>query len=68
LQTRFASLQLIPWKTRRKLLAGEALLVCAYGSDEQFQTMQLEGAIALGEFLQRLPQLARTQEVVFYCA
>ncbi len=62
------AVRITPEETRRKLLAGEALLVCAYGSDEQFQTMQLEGAIALGEFLQRLPQLARTQEVVFYCA
>ena len=59
--------RITPEEARRKVQAGEALLVCAYGSDEQFQAMQLEGVISLGEFLQRLPQLKKAQEIVFFC-
>jgi hypothetical protein len=56
-----------PEETRRKVQRGEALLVCGYDSDEKFGLMRLEGAIPLSEFQKRLPTLAKSQEVVFYC-
>jgi hypothetical protein len=61
------AVRITPEEARRKVLAGEALLVCGYDSDEKFGLMRLEGAIPLSEFERQLPQLARTQEVVFYC-
>lgn len=57
-----------PADARRAVLAGRALLVCAYDSEEKFGQMQLEGSVSLGQFRERLPTLDKAQEVVFYCA
>lgn len=62
------AVRITPEETRRRVQAGQALLVCGYDSDEKFQMLRLEGAIPLSEFQTRLPKLARTQEIVFYCA
>ena len=56
-----------PQEIRDKVLAGEALLVCAYDSDDRFLKHQLEGAISLSAFQSRLPTLPKAQEVAFYC-
>jgi hypothetical protein len=45
-----------------------ALLVCAYDSDDKFNNVHLEGAIALSEFQSKLEAIDRTQEIIFYCA
>jgi hypothetical protein len=55
-------------ETYQKLRAGDALLVCAYDSEEQFRSLQLEGAISLPELREKLPSLSKEQEIVFYCA
>ena len=55
-------------ETHQKLRAGDALLVCAYDSEEQFRSLQLAGAISLPEFRAKLPSLSKDQEMVFYCA
>lgn len=60
-------LRIPPEEARRKVLAGEALLVCAYNSDEKFQLLQLEGAISLSELRQQQATLPRSREIVFYC-
>jgi hypothetical protein len=48
--------------------SGKALLVCAYEADEKFQSMPLEGAESLHQFRQRLPDISKDQEIIFYCA
>jgi hypothetical protein len=57
-----------PEETHEKLKAGAALLVCAYNSDEKFNTMPLEGAISLSVFQSKLPSLPEDQQIIFYCA
>ena len=51
-----------------KLRSGEALLVCAYDSDDRFRQVHLEGAMSLEEFKSLQPTLPRDREIVFYCA
>ena len=48
------------------MIAGKALLVCAYEDEAKFKMLQLEGAISLSEFKSKLPSLAKDQEIVFY--
>ncbi|MFO7811462.1 MAG: ArsR family transcriptional regulator [Pelovirga sp.] len=57
-----------PEDARRRMDAGEAMLVCAYESDKKFQSMQLEGAESLNSLLARLPDIPKEQEIIFYCA
>ncbi len=56
-----------PEEARKRVDSGEALLVCAYDSDEQFRNMHLAGAISLNEFKSRLPDLRIEQGLIFYC-
>ncbi|MEZ0361624.1 MAG: ArsR family transcriptional regulator [Hydrogenobacter sp.] len=55
-----------PDLARKKVLSGEALLVCAY-SDERCRSLKLEGAIFLSQ-LEAQPSLAQGKEIIFYCA
>jgi hypothetical protein len=55
-----------PAEVRRKLEAGQALLVCAYESDTKFQRVALEGAIPFSEFQKRKPSLPSDFEIIFY--
>jgi len=55
-----------PTEVREKLVAGKALLVCAYEDEAKFKAMQLQGAISLREFMAKLPSLSKDQEIVFY--
>ncbi len=55
-----------PEEARRKVMSGEALLVCAYEDEEKFRKKHLEDAISLQEFKTRLPFLSREQEIIFY--
>lgn len=57
-----------PEETRQKVVFGSALLVCAYDSDEKFKRVQLEGAVSLNEFRDRLPALHTGHEMIFYCS
>jgi hypothetical protein len=61
-------IRISPQEARKKLQAGEILLVCAYEDAEKFQAHHLEGALSFSEFQSRLPSLSRSQEIVFYCA
>ncbi len=60
--------RITPYETFQKVRSGKALLVCAYDSDEQFKSLQLDGAISFSEFRTKLPSLPKDQEIVFYCA
>lgn len=57
-----------PEEARRKMDAGQAILVCGYESDEKFHSMHLEGAESLSRFQARLPDIPKEQEIIFYCA
>lgn len=48
--------------------SGEALLVCAYESEEKFKKACLEGAIPLQEFRRREDELEKDREIIFYCS
>lgn len=53
-------------ETRRRLLAGEPLLlVCVY-PDASYRRSNLEGSMSMSAFLARLPTLAKDAEIVFY--
>lgn len=45
-----------------------ALLVCAYDSEEKFQQNHLGGAISLDEFISQADTLSKDREIIFYCA
>ena len=53
-------------EARNKVLSGQALLVCAYEDEEKFRKSNLEGAISLQEFRNRIPSLSKEQEIIFY--
>jgi hypothetical protein len=54
-------------EARRKVVAGEALLVCAY-DDERCKQLDLEGSITRKELESRLTSIPRDTEIIFYCA
>lgn len=62
------AIRITPEETFQKLRVGKTLLVCAYDSEEQFRSLQLDGAISLSEFKAKLPALSKDKEIVFYCA
>lgn len=45
----------------------DALLVCAYESDQKFQQNHLEGAIPLSDLESRLDSISKDQELIFHC-
>ena len=56
------------YTTRRRALAGEVLLVCAYTERRKFAAARLEGAMPFAELERRLAELPKDAEVVLYCA
>jgi rhodanese-related sulfurtransferase len=56
-------------EARRHLQANpNALLVCAYDSDEKFRQNRLDGAISLADLKAREGSLPKDREIIFYCA
>ena len=49
-------------------MKGQAILVCAYDSDEKFNKMRLQGAIPLSTFKDKLKSIGKDQMIIFYCA
>jgi rhodanese-related sulfurtransferase len=45
-----------------------AILVCAYENDQDFRQNDLEGAISLNDFRQRIDSFPKDENVIFYCA
>jgi len=56
-----------PVEARRRMNAGQAILVCGYEPDEKFQAMHLQGAESFRHFRDRLAHIKKEQEVIFYC-
>jgi hypothetical protein len=46
---------------------GEALFICAYDSEEMCGRLRLERAMTMGELNPRLSEIAKEQELIFYC-
>lgn len=59
-------IRVTPQEIYPRVKGGKVLLVCAYADEAKFRSMQLEGAMSLGEFQEKLPGLAKDQEIVFY--
>ena len=53
-------------EARAEVLAGNAILVCAY-SDKQCEGKMLEGALTRRELEEKLPSLSKDQEIILYC-
>ncbi len=52
---------------REKVRSNAALLVCAYGDEQKFNKMKLEGAISLAALESQASTLPKNQEIIFYC-
>ncbi|MBE0597706.1 MAG: ArsR family transcriptional regulator [Desulfuromonadales bacterium] len=57
-----------PQEARPKVHSGDAILVCAYDDEEKCQKLHLEGAIHLQELQEKLPEIPKEKELIFYCA
>jgi hypothetical protein len=55
-------------EAHQKVVAGGALLVCAYDDEAKCNKIKLDGAISLKSFESKVSTLPKTQEIVFYCA
>lgn len=55
-------------EAREKVMKGQAILVCAYDSDDKFNKMRLQGAIPLSTFKDKLKSIGKDQMIIFYCA
>ena len=53
-------------EARTKTINNEAILVCAYPSEEKFAQNHLEGAISLAEFKERESSLSKEDSIIFY--
>jgi hypothetical protein len=60
--------RITPEYARKKVLANEALFVCAYDDEEKFRKMHLEGAISFTVFRDMATSYAKEREIIFYCA
>jgi len=55
-----------PEDARKKVREGDMLLVCAYDDQGKFEQNELEGAISLDEFKERLPKMSKSTPFAFY--
>ena len=53
-------------EARRKVTAGQALLVCAYKDEAKCRMLNLDGSISLSTFESRVGALPKSQEIIFY--
>jgi hypothetical protein len=56
-----------PTDANRKVAAGEALLVCAYESEDTFKLYPLAGTVSFQTFKESLKGLPPDREIIFYC-
>lgn len=55
-------------QARHDVEVSDALLVCAYDSEDKFVSNHLQGAIALDELRSEEGELSKQRELIFYCA
>ena len=56
-----------PSQARDDVEKNDALLVCAYESEEKFKTYALEDAISFNNFKRKESQLPKEKEIILYC-
>jgi rhodanese-related sulfurtransferase len=56
-----------PVEARLHVTSGNALLVCAYDSQERYLSNHLGGALSLQDLRAFEDELPRSREIVFYC-
>lgn len=59
--------RIAPEQARARVAAG-ALLVCAYGDRSKCGGLGIAGGMAWADFAERIPDLEKDQEIIFYCA
>jgi rhodanese-related sulfurtransferase len=55
-------------QAKQNVEKSDALLVCAYDSEDKFAANHLQGAISLDDLREREDQLSQQRELIFYCA
>jgi rhodanese-related sulfurtransferase len=55
-------------QARHDVEVSDALLVCAYDSEEKFASNRLQGAIPMDELRAIEEELSKQRELIFYCA
>lgn len=55
-------------QARNDIEVSDALLVCAYDSQEKFRQNHLQGAISLDDLRSQEQSLSKQRELIFYCA
>jgi hypothetical protein len=55
-------------EARQKVMAGGALLVCAYEDEEKCGKINLRGSINMAELASKVATLPKSQEIIFFCA
>ncbi len=55
-----------PETAAKHIEENQALLVCAYDSEEKFADARLDGAISLAQLRSRESELPKEQELIFY--
>ncbi len=57
-----------PEEVRKRVLAKQALFVCAYDDEAKYKTMRLEGSLSFNAFKTMAETLPKDREIIFYCA
>jgi hypothetical protein len=55
-------------EAHKKVTANQALLVCAYEDEAKCRMINLQGSISLTSFQAKAASLAKSQEIIFFCA
>ena len=55
-------------QARRKALAGDAILVCAYDDENKCRDILLDGAMTLAQLEATVSERGKDDEIIFYCA
>ncbi len=56
-----------PGQAKEDVERNDALLVCAYESEDKFKSNALEEAISLNNFKRKESTLPKEKEIIFYC-
>ncbi len=53
-------------EARKKVTAGQALLVCAYSDEAKCRMLNLDGSISLSKFESMAGSVPKSREIIFY--
>ncbi len=53
-------------QARKRVQSGKALLVCGYDDEQKCRGFNVENAITYKQFLSRLPNLPKNEEIIFF--